>query len=72
MQLKFLMKKQSQAAQFSSASPTKLDSRQMASNNSLVDQQTGLYERHLKKLHDVCLAKLIIAMQAQKEATNSQ
>lgn len=44
----------------------------MASNNSLVDQQTGLYERHLKKLHDVCLAKLIIAMQAQKEATNSQ
>ena len=36
--------------------------------SSGLEAKPNVYEHHLKKLHDVCLAKLLVASKAQKEA----
>ena len=36
--------------------------------SSVPEAKSNVYEHHLKKLHDVCLAKLLVASKAQKES----
>ena len=53
MQLRFLMKKQNQQREFSSVSPDK--------NEKQSRKETYAYDQLLLRLHNVCLARIVLA-----------